>query len=266
MSKQAVRHRRQKIEEGIPKPTPKDKFMQGVEDVETMQQQAVPKLEAKTYNQKVALSMFKDKRSVMFLTGSAGTGKSMLAAYEAAMQMKSKRVEKVFLVRPAVAVGKSVGLLPGSIEDKMTPYFAQTITHLEKFMGKPYLRYCLDHDLVLMKPAEYLRGMSFEDCVVIIEESQNFTREEFEMVLTRLGDNCTLIFTGDQKQHDLRGVSGLEQTLELLEKMIEDQPEYLSDEDLDELGYKIGIVRFTPEDVVRSGITKAFVNIYHNNM
>lgn len=265
MSKQVVRHRRQKIEEEIPKPSPKQKFLQEQEDVETMQQQAVPKLEAKTYNQKVALSMFKDKRSVIFLSGSAGTGKSMLAAYEAANQMKSKRVERVFLIRPAVAVGKSVGMLPGTIEDKLMPYFAQTITHLEKFMGKGYLRYCLDRELVVMKPAEYLRGMSFEDCVVIVEESQNFTREEFEMVLTRLGENCTILFTGDQKQHDLRGISGLEQTISLLEKMIEDQPEYLSDEDLDELSDKIGIVKFTPEDVVRSGITRAFVHMYHNN-
>lgn len=265
MSKQAVRHRRQKIEDEVPKPFPKEKFLHAVLETEEMQQQAVPKLEAKTYNQKVALSMFKENRSVVFLTGSAGTGKSMLAAYDAATRMKSKQIEKVFLIRPAVSVGKSVGLLPGSVEEKLTPYFAQTLVHLEKFMGKGYLRYCLDHDLLIMKPSEYLRGMSFENCVVLLEEGQNYTKEEFEMVLTRLGENCFLRLTGDCKQHDLRGVSGLEQTVDLLLQMEEDQPEYLSDDDLDEMTKNIGIVKFEPEDVVRSGLTKAFVTMYYHN-
>lgn len=265
MSKQAVRHRKQKIEEEIPKPSTKEKFLKAVAETETMQQMAVPKLEPKTNNQKRTLAMFRENRSVMFLVGSAGTGKSMLAAHEAAQQMKQKRVDKIFLIRPAVAVGKSIGLLPGTIEDKMAPYFAQTVAHLEKFMGKGYLHYCLEHNLVEMKPAEYLRGMSLENCVVIIEESQNFNKEEFEMTLTRLGNNCTLIFTGDEKQHDLRGSSGLEQTLDLIERMIDNQPEYMGDDDLNEIEKNIGIIRFQPEDVVRSGITKAFVHMYHNN-
>lgn len=265
MSKQALRHRRQKIEEDIPKPTPKDKFMKGVAEIETMQQQAVPKLEAKTNNQKLALAMFKEGRSVIFLTGSAGSGKSMLAAFDAATRMKSKQIEKIYLIRPAVAVGKSVGLLPGTIEEKLAPYFAQTLAHLEKFMGKGYLHYCLDHDLVCMKPAEYLRGMSFENCTVLIEEAQNFTKEEFEMVLTRLGNNCTLRFTGDTKQHDLRGLSGLEQTVDLLMQMENDQPAYMSDGELDDMSREIGIIKFLPEDVVRSGLTKAFVSMYYNN-
>ena len=109
MSKNAVRHRRHKIEDEIPKPSPKEKFLKAVADTETMQQMAVPKLEPKTYNQKVALAMFKEGRSIMFLAGSAGCGKSLLAAHEAAQQMKIKKIEKVFLIRPAVAVGKSVG-------------------------------------------------------------------------------------------------------------------------------------------------------------
>jgi phosphate starvation-inducible protein PhoH and related proteins len=227
--------------------------------------QVVARLEPKNQNQKVALSYLNADTPIVFLTGSAGTGKSMLAAYRAATQIKAKRVRKVFLVRPAVSVGKSVGMLPGDIKEKLAPYFAQTMAHLEKFLGKGPMTYCLNHDQIEMKPVEYLRGMSFEDCIVIAEEVQNFTTEEMEMMLTRLGENCQIIFTGDTKQHDLKGISGLDSTIKLLDRMLQTHPEYMTEEDMDELDEGIGIVRFKPEDVVRRGLTKAFVKMYYNN-
>lgn len=228
-------------------------------------QQVIPKLEPKNQNQKIALSYLNSGTPIVFLTGSAGTGKSMLAAYRAANQLRAKKIDKVFLVRPAVSVGKSVGMLPGDIKEKLAPYFAQTMTHLEKFLGKGMMTYCLNHEKIEMKPVEYLRGMSFEDCIVVAEEVQNFTAEEMEMMLTRLGENCQIIFTGDTKQHDLKGVSGLDVTIKLLDKMLQTHPEYMTQEDMDELDEGVGIVRFKPEDVVRRGLTKAFVKVFYNN-
>lgn len=227
--------------------------------------QPIAKLEPKNSNQRLALSYLNSSMPVVFLTGSAGTGKSMLAAYRASNLLKNKKVNKLFLVRPAVSVGKSVGLLPGDVKEKLAPYFAQTMAHLEKFLGKGMLTYCLNHEVIEMKPVEYLRGMSFEDCMVIAEEVQNFTAEEMEMMLTRLGQNCTIVFTGDTKQHDLKGVSGLDQTIKLLNTIRQSRPDYMSEEDMDELDDGIGIVQFKPEDVVRSGLTKAFVKMYYNN-
>lgn len=226
---------------------------------------SIPMLEPKNANQRTAIRLLQDGVPVVFLTGSAGTGKSMLAAWRASILLKTKRAEKVFLVRPAVSVGKSIGLLPGEIKDKLAPYFAQTVSHLEKFLGKGFLNYCLEKETIEMKPVEYLRGMSFENCVVIAEEVQNFTSEEMEMMLTRLGENCTIIFTGDTKQHDLKGTSGLEQTLNLLSRVLQGHPSYMAPEDMDELDDGIGVVRFTPEDVVRSGLTRAFVKLYFHN-
>lgn len=226
---------------------------------------AVEKLEPKNQNQKIALSYLNSGTPIVFLTGSAGTGKSLLAAYRAASQLVNKRIQKVFLVRPAVSVGKSVGMLPGDIKEKLGPYFAQTMAHIEKFMGKGQMIAALDYNKIEMKPVEYLRGMSFEDCIVIAEEVQNFTTEEMEMMLTRLGENCQIIFTGDTKQHDLKGVSGLDTTIKLLDRMLQTHPEYMTQEDMDELDDGIGIVRFKPEDVVRRGLTKAFVKMYYNN-
>lgn len=223
-----------------------------------------PRLEPKNSNQRLAMRFLEDGKEVVFLTGSAGTGKSMLAAHRASVLLRSKRIKKVYLVRPAVSVGKSIGLLPGEIEEKLAPYFAQTLSHLRKFLGG-----AVDCDLkagkIEMKPVEYLRGMSFEDCLVIAEEVQNFTEEEMEMMLTRLGENCQIIFTGDTKQHDLKGTSGLDTTLKLLDRILQTHPEYMDAEDMDVLDDGIGVVRFKPEDVVRSGLTRAFVKLYYHN-
>jgi phosphate starvation-inducible PhoH-like protein len=261
LSKNAARTRRKKTVDQLPK----ENIVNNTTEELYAQKQPIPKLEPKTDNQKLALAMLRANKPVVFLTGSAGTGKSMIAAYHAASQLKQKRISKVYLIRPAIGVGKSIGLLPGSIDEKLNPYFAQTLAHLEKFMGSGFMHYCIDKNIIEMQPTEYIRGMSFENVVVIAEEVQNFTFDDFEMMLTRLGENCTIIFTGDFKQNDLKGKSGLNTTIELIEKTIDKEPYYLSDEDLNEMEHGIGVVVFTPEDVVRSGITRAFVKMYHNN-
>jgi phosphate starvation-inducible PhoH-like protein len=126
------------------------------------------------------------------------------------------------------------------------------------------MQYMTEKGVIEMKAVEYLRGMSFENCLVICEECQGFTSEEFEMMLTRLGENCTIIFTGDQKQNDLKGMSGLQKTLDMFRYAMNDAPDFLQDEDLDEIESGIGIVQFMPADVIRSGLTRAFVKLYYN--
>jgi phosphate starvation-inducible protein PhoH len=193
------------------------------------------------------------------------THNTLLATHSAAKRLADGTAKKVYLVRPAVAVGKSIGLLPGEIDEKLAPYFAQTRAHLESFLGAGYTQYAFDKKTIEMQPVEYLRGRSFESCVVIVEEAQNFTAEEMEMMLTRIGQGCTMIFTGDQKQHDMKGQSGLRQCLDLIERMTRDHPSYLTREDIDELADNIAVIKFGPEHVVRSGLARAVVRMYHNN-
>lgn len=256
--------RETKVKESAVKPSPKEKFMKGIEDIEVMRQAAVPKFVPATENQKRAVGLLRGGVKVLFLRGSAGTGKSMLAAWWAATLKKEKKVDKIYLVRPAVVTGKSVGLLPGTEYEKLEPYFVQTLIHLETFMGKGFLQYCIDHEEVELKSGEYLRGRSFEDAIVLVEEAQNFTDNDLEMVLTRLGKNCTFILTGDEKQNDLNGRSGLKSTIQLINDTIDAAPEYLTDEDLDIMEGAVGEVVFTPEDCVRDGLTRAFVKMYYN--
>ena len=225
----------------------------------------MPRFDPANQNQKRAKALVDTGTQVVLLQGSAGTGKSLIAAWRAATLLKTKQIDKVFLVRPAVGVGKSIGLLPGTELEKLMPFFAQTIAHIEKFLGVGFTKYCLEKDIISLKAVEYLRGYSFSNCLVICEESQGFTHSEFEMLLTRLEESAQLICTGDTKQNDLKVLSGLKTTTDLINRMVDDKPDYLNDEDLDALASSFGIVNFTPDDVIRGGLTKALVKTYFYN-
>jgi phosphate starvation-inducible PhoH-like protein len=215
--------------------------------------------------QKQLLQFLQEGRQVVFAIGSAGTGKSFLAAYHGSELLRNKKIDKIFLVRANVSTGKSNGALPGTLEEKLLPFFKQTLEHLGKFMGKGFLGYCLTSKKVEMLSVEHIRGMSIENALVIVEESQNLTKDELEAILTRIGDGCQLVLTGDQKQNDLKGKSGLMDTIELIENSLDKLPDYLSDEDLHCMEQNMGVVTFTPEDVVRSGLCRAFVKMYYHN-
>lgn len=228
-------------------------------------QQKAVKLEAANPRQSSLLKMLNSGTQVVFAMGSAGTGKSYVAAYRAAEMMRTKKIDKIFLVRANVSTGKSLGALPGTLDEKLLPFFKQTLTHLATFMGKGFLGYCLNNKNVEMLSIEHMRGMSIENAFVICEEAQNLTGEEIEMLLSRIGEGSQFVFTGDQKQNDLKGNSGLVRTIELIEKMLDTQPEYMDDSDLHCMEQNIGIVQFLPEDVVRSGLCRAFVKMYFYN-
>lgn len=227
----------------------------------------VPRYTPLTEALSLGLQALERNTPLVFLTGSAGTGKSMLACYWAAKQYIEGKVDKILLVRPNVTAGATIGLLPGEADEKLLPFFRQTLEHLRRFLGEGRFKYCMDpaKKIIEMFPFEYIRGNSFERCVVIAEESQNFTLEEWETTLTRLGKDCQMIFTGDTKQHDLKGVSGMQQTINLIDKVIESDPNYLSDDDMDELDNGIAVIHFLPEDVVRRGLTRALVKVFYHN-
>lgn len=266
MSHRASRYsKKQKVESSAGKPPVKEKFLTNALETEVPSQAPVVKFVPKTENQKKAVSLLRSGVRVLFMEGSAGSGKSMLAAWWAAQLKREKKIDKIYLIRPAVVTGKSAGLLPGTEHEKLLPYFVQTIIHLEKFLGKGYINYSLQKGDIELKSGEFLRGRSFENCVVIVEESQNFTKEDLEMVLTRLGENCTFLFTGDHKQNDLKGFSGMRHTIGMIDKMVEERPPYLSSEDIDKLRGLVGGVQFLPDDCVRDDLTKAFVKMYYHS-
>lgn len=256
--------RSKKINDGK-KPFVRGKFLETpVAPTDGSVQQNTPKLEPSNANQKQLLSYLREGRKVVIAQGSAGTGKSYVAAFHASTLMRQKKIDKIVLVRANVSVGKSLGMLPGTLEEKLMPFFTQTIAHLETFMGKGFVKYCLDKKTISLQSVEHFRGHSVENAFVIIEEAQGLTADEFEMILTRIGDGTQMIFTGDQRQSDLKGVHGLSSTIALIDKILDDEPDYMSEDELDELHNGVGIVTFLPDDVVRSGICKSFVKMYYH--
>lgn len=260
MSNNAQRNtRKKKIANEVP-PVRKDKFNE-----QEPSQKVAQKLVAATPNQTKQIKYQSEGRKVIFAIGAAGSGKSFLAAHHASEQLRKNHIEQIILLRPNVSAGKSLGMLPGSLEEKLSVFFTQTVDHLCKFAGKSFIDYALRIGKVRMQSMEHLRGLSIENAVVICEESQNLTEDELEMTLSRIGDNCQIIFTGDQKQTDLKFNSGLMKTVELIQKTIEEQPYYMEDEDLNQLESNIGVINYTMQDVVRSGLCKSFVKMYHHN-
>lgn len=241
--------------------TVKEKFM---ESRTPAQQSKGLEFKPRTENQKRLLRYMREGRQLVWAIGVMGSGKSMCAAYYASEMLKSRKIDKVFLLRPNVSCGKSHGSVPGTLTEKLTVLFGQTLTHFEKFLGKGFLEYCLANETIELLSIEYLRGYSFENCVVILEECQGLTEEQYEMVLTRVGTGAQLINTGDERQASVAENSGLRKTINMLEKAIKDEPEYLDDKDLDEIYNNVGVVEFTFEDVQRSDIVKALAKLYYH--
>lgn len=184
---------------------------------------------------------------VIFGIGSAGTGKTFIAAMYAASQLFHRRVEKVILTRPNVETGRGLGFLPGTLEEKYAPFLLPFDSIFNKALGKGFYEYCLKNKDIEPTPLGFLRGTTFDNCIVLVDEAQNCTREEMKMLLSRIGKNCKMIFSGDTEQSDIGQDSGLEDAVNRLEGIS-----------------GIEIVEFLDEDIVRSKMCKAIIMAYRN--
>jgi phosphate starvation-inducible PhoH-like protein len=184
------------------------------------------------------------QNDIVFGIGSAGTGKTYIAASYAASELYHRRVKKVILTRPNVETGKGLGFLPGTLEEKYAPYLLPFDSIFTKALGKGFYEYCLKNKDIEPTPLGFLRGTTFDNCIVLVDEAQNCTKEELKMLLSRIGKNCKMIISGDTEQSDIE-YSGLEDAVNRLE------------------GIKgIEIVEFLDEDIVRSDMCKKIIIAY----
>lgn len=144
------------------------------------------------------------RSSISFLLGPAGTGKTHLACGYAARCVADGRVERIILTRPIVEAGESLGYLPGSYEEKAAPYLLPIHDALDAVAGRTgrrreQLRSCLQ-----VAPLAYMRGRTFHNSIVVVDESQNCTLSQLKLVISRLGRDSQMILTGDLSQSDLR--------------------------------------------------------------
>jgi phosphate starvation-inducible protein PhoH and related proteins len=147
---------------------------------------------------------------VIFALGPAGTGKTYIPCAMAAQELMARRISKIIVTRPAVeAGGEKLGFLPGELEEKYEPYIAPVRKALTERMGKGHFEACLKDGKIEPYPLGFMRGETFEDAWVILDEAQNVTPELMKMFLTRIGENCKVIICGDTDQVDIEGMAGL---------------------------------------------------------
>jgi phosphate starvation-inducible protein PhoH and related proteins len=143
------------------------------------------------------------ENELVFCIGPAGTGKTYLAVAMAVSLLRSGRIKKIVLVRPAVEAGEHLGFLPGDLEAKINPYLRPLLDALHDLMEYEQIRRYMDNDLIEIAPLAYMRGRTLNDAVVILDEGQNATVPQMKMFLTRMGQNARIVVTGDITQVDL---------------------------------------------------------------
>lgn len=205
---------------------------------------AVEPLKAKTPNQERYIKAIKSK-PLTFGLGPAGSGKTYIAASLAAQAVLNGEAEQIIVTRPAVEAGESLGFLPGELEEKFEPYIGAFRQVLEERLGKSRVEYMLKNGQIRPSPLAYMRGLTFKNAFVLMDEAQNATPKEMQLFLTRIGEGCTVVVNGDQDQSDIPGKSGLIDAVE-------------------RVGYipSVAVVRFGQQDIVRSGLVQEIVQAY----
>lgn len=182
--------------------------------------------------------------------GSAGTGKTYLASAVAADLYNRKQYKTIIMTRPNVEVGRSLGYLPGEQDEKYAPYLEPFKKGLIDRLGSNKFK-CDFKRKILAKPLQYMRGETFDDAIMLLDEAQNTTVTEMKMFLTRVGTNSRVFITGDVNQTDLHsretGLSWLVRQLETRHARFE-------------------IIRYTRADCVRSGLCKEMLDIIENEV
>ena len=158
------------------------------------------------------------KFDISFGVGPAGTGKTYLAVAHALSLVLSKKMRKLVLTRPVVEAGESLGFLPGDLAQKINPYLRPLYDAMESLVPYEIIHRMEENRIIEIAPLAYMRGRSLNDCVVILDEAQNTTREQMKMFLTRIGEGARAVVTGDITQIDLprRSDSGLVHAISIL--------------------------------------------------
>ena len=186
------------------------------------------------------------RSSQVVVFGPAGTGRTYCVSTFAANQYHLKEIDKIVITRPHVAVGKDIGFLPGTLEEKAAPWALPVLDVLEEHLGKGVVETGLKHGNIEVAPLALMRGRSFKNAFIICDEAQNITFPELKMLVTRVGEGSNLILNGDIQQSDLRDGDGLSKIVHLIKKHM----------------LPIPIVEFTVEDIVRSDMTRVWIETF----
>jgi phosphate starvation-inducible PhoH-like protein len=190
------------------------------------------------------------ENEVTFVTGDAGTGKSFLALGLACQYLLERRYDYLMIARPTVAAtpnNRDLGFLPGELDNKMSPWVKPAVENMKRFLGPDVYTKFVNEGIIKIEPLEYMRGMTYDNTFMILEEAQNCTFEQLTMFITRIGENSKILVNGDVEQTDMR-LSG-------------------SDSDLMRMINKVeaaalasfGVAHLTESDIVRNPLIAGFL-------
>lgn len=201
-------------------------------------------IKAKTAGQAAYVSAMRNN-TITFGTGPAGSGKSYLAVACSMAALMAHEVARVVLARPVVEAGESLGFLPGTLEEKLDPYVRPLYDALFDMGDAERISTLIEQGTIEIAPLAFMRGRTFNDAFVILDEAQNTTPEQMKMFLTRLGYASKFVITGDLSQRDILGDNGLSSAKRVLEG-IDD----------------IAFVELTNKDIVRHALVGKIVDAY----
>jgi phosphate starvation-inducible PhoH-like protein len=194
-------------------------------------------------------------KKIVVANGPAGTGKTMFATEYGIRFFLTGVYEKLIFTRPSVSVDENLGFLPGSVDEKMTPWVRPIYDILYQFLSYYEVNRLMDEKIIEIAPLGYMRGRTFENAYIVADEMQNSTVSQMKMLLTRLGANSRLIITGDLDQHDqpvgLNGLNGLEDFLQRFKG---------------KRSSSISSFEFDRSDIQREEVVKEVLEIYGGEM
>lgn len=178
-----------------------------------------------------------------FAIGPAGTGKTYLSVTHACELLKAEEIKKIVVTRPMVEAEEHIGFLPGDANEKFAPYFAPIREIMDQHF--PNVDQMVRNKQIEIAPFAFMRGRTFNDAFVLLDEAQNTTPKQMKLFLTRLGDYARVCVSGDLDQVDIEGPSGLLDAIERHQNIPE-----------------VKIVEFDENDIVRSKLVKKIIANY----
>tara|TARA_B100000405_G_scaffold54410_1_gene36577 strand:- start:4830 stop:5594 length:765 start_codon:yes stop_codon:yes gene_type:complete len=185
---------------------------------------------------------------IIFATGPAGTGKTLLACHAGIVGLNEETFSKMIITRPVVSVEEDIGYLPGTLEDKMDPWVRPFMDIFADYYSQTAIQYMLKEKIIEICPLAYMRGRTFKDAYIVADEMQNSSPNQMKMILTRLGEGSKAVITGDLRQHDRKySENGLKDICSRL-----DGKKYK----------RMSMIHFTSKDIERSQVVKDILEVY----
>lgn len=201
-------------------------------------QEFITSFEPKTDNQELLVHMI-NTREVTVATGSSGVGKTYVTL-ASALSLLERGFKKIILIKSVTTIpGEDIGFIPGDQNTKMEPFIMSYSWNIDKILGKDASKEFIKKGLIEVMPLAYIRGLSIDDSIVIIDEAQNISTHTFKTIMTRIGTNSKYIFLGDIEQVDRKNKK--DSCLEVILEIFKNDP-------------IVGTVEFKDEDCVRNPI------------